>query len=413
MPKLIHMRRIGFLLVLVSLALGGGCQGKKGEASAPSEAGQVARGNVPEELRGLVVGRVGDQTVTLGDLQDKIAIQYASLLELEGLDDVKQKQQILNLYIEELCWNELGKKLGFDKTPRYEKTVEYARRYVLSDLVLKEYVGKRAEPPEEQILAYYEENQDKFAIPRRAITRHIMTQTREKAEEARQQLIATGGDWDKVAKQYSIEKTTGTRGGFVGAVTLDNDILGLGEVPEFNAKVLSMKEGEYSEPFQTSKGWHVAFVEEFRPKGTKPLEEVHKLIYDRLMRESAFAVRKAVMDSLQAALKVETYQDALDAYMMEVVSGEDLLRLARRTDEGPEKKIKLYEALLRRMPESPSCAEAQFMIGFVYAEELGDENAAREALQQVLEKYPDSELVSSARRLLDSLNSDSGAAGGD
>ena len=43
------------------------------------------------------------------------------------------------------------------------------------------------------------------------------------------------------------------------------------------------------------------------------------------------------------------------------------------------------------------------MIGFVYAEELKDESKARAALEQVIARYPQSELVDSARWMLENM----------
>jgi tetratricopeptide (TPR) repeat protein len=199
----------------------------------------------------------------------------------------------------------------------------------------------------------------------------------------------------------------------VGAVTADGNVLGLARTPEFNDRVMSMEVGEISEPFETDKGWHIAHVEERRPEMMKPLEEVREIIEKQFVRETAFETRQSILDSMKVALNYEKHQDALDTYMAEIISENDLLSQARRTDQDPEKKIKLYEALLRRMPESPSCPEAQFMIGFVYAEELGDEKAAREALERVLDDYPDTEMASAARRMIEGFGEGAGAVNQD
>jgi TolA-binding protein len=65
-----------------------------------------------------------------------------------------------------------------------------------------------------------------------------------------------------------------------------------------------------------------------------------------------------------------------------------------------------YEQLLRRFPDSDQADEAQFMIAFISEEYLLDFDRAREAYQRVIDKYPNSELATSARRLLPNVGRD-------
>jgi TolA-binding protein len=68
--------------------------------------------------------------------------------------------------------------------------------------------------------------------------------------------------------------------------------------------------------------------------------------------------------------------------------------------------ISRYEQLLRRFPDSDQADEAQFMIAFISEEYLLDFDRARQAYQLVIDKYPDSELAASARRLLPNVGRD-------
>lgn len=357
------------------------------------------------EFEDLVIGRVGEQPITIGDINDKIEIQYPQIKGLDGLDEVKQKEQILNVYIDELVCNTLGEALGLDEAWRYRTTVKYARRYALADLVLKEYVKGRAQPTDTDISRFYDEHSDEFKVDERVMASHIMTRTREEANNVYDKLKA-GADWDELCAEVSIDKRTAKRGGSLGAVTLENDIVGLGEAIRFKQVVLSMEVGEISEPFEGEGGWHVARVDERRPAGIRQLDEVYDAIKERLLRDVLVQTKNVILDSVRTAAGVEVYRDALDEYMMNVLSESELLAQARRTGQLPQKRIQFYEALLRRMPESASCAEAQFMIGFIYAEELGDTESARRALEIVLEKYPQSEVAASARRMLQGLGQD-------
>ena len=60
-----------------------------------------------------------------------------------------------------------------------------------------------------------------------------------------------------------------------------------------------------------------------------------------------------------------------------------------------EKAVEQYEKLLTLYPNNENAPLALFMIGFTYANELGNKDKARIAYKEFLEKYPDSELKAS------------------
>ncbi len=59
--------------------------------------------------------------------------------------------------------------------------------------------------------------------------------------------------------------------------------------------------------------------------------------------------------------------------------------------------IEHYQEVVKRFPNSNDAAQASFLIGFAYSNVLGDTVEARKAFEEFLQKYPESELVPSAR----------------
>lgn len=57
--------------------------------------------------------------------------------------------------------------------------------------------------------------------------------------------------------------------------------------------------------------------------------------------------------------------------------------------------IARYESLIKRFPDSRFCAQAQFMVAYIYDQDGKFENA-KVAYQKVIENYPESELVDDA-----------------
>jgi TolA-binding protein len=69
--------------------------------------------------------------------------------------------------------------------------------------------------------------------------------------------------------------------------------------------------------------------------------------------------------------------------------------------------IKTYERILKLYPESPHACRAQFLIGFVYSENLKKPDQAKEVYEKVIEMYPDCDLADDARFMLKLMVSDS------
>jgi len=86
-------------------------------------------------------------------------------------------------------------------------------------------------------------------------------------------------------------------------------------------------------------------------------------------------------------------------------SPEELFNLAQQAEneEDFEKAIDFYTMLLRKYPQNEHNYKAQFMIGFIYSEELHDQEKAKMAMQKVVDNYPDCDLADDARWMLEHM----------
>lgn len=86
-------------------------------------------------------------------------------------------------------------------------------------------------------------------------------------------------------------------------------------------------------------------------------------------------------------------------------SPEEMFSLAQQAEnEGNfEKAVDFYSMLLKKYPHNEHNYKAQFMIGFIYSEELKDYNKANAAMQSVVDNYPDCDLADDARWMLEHM----------
>lgn len=116
------------------------------------------------------------------------------------------------------------------------------------------------------IQTFYQGNQQQFSRDMAVHARHIVVESKEKAEELLAKLKA-GADFVQLAKESS-GGTSAQDGGDLGFIAKGQT------VPEFDAVIFNMKVGEISNVVQTQYGFHIIKVEEIRPAGIAPLDEV-------------------------------------------------------------------------------------------------------------------------------------------
>ena len=86
---------------------------------------------------------------------------------------------------------------------------------------------------------------------------HILVATQSEANDIKLKLQA-GADFAELAKQYSKDEGSKSNGGSLGRFVQGKF------VPEFEAKLSTMKKGDISDPVQTQFGWHVIRLEDKR-----------------------------------------------------------------------------------------------------------------------------------------------------
>jgi len=146
---------------------------------------------------------------------------------------------------------------------------------------VQEKVAGGAEPSDEEIQKYYDQNKEaQFTTPEQRCVRHILfnKDQKEKAEEVKQQL-ENGGDFAKLAKENSQDPGSAEKGGDLGC-------LGKGEtVPEFEKAAFEAEQGEIVGPIQTQFGYHLLEVTDIKSKQTRSLDDVESQIRSQLATE--------------------------------------------------------------------------------------------------------------------------------
>ncbi len=211
-----------------------------------------------------------------------------------------------------------------------EKREEYTNneaRYLQDDRIKLNYVTltlddivNEIELDEDEIEQAYEASKGQYSKPETRIASHILLGVPRSADEEKQNSVLVqaeeivtrinnGEDFAVLAEEFSEDPGSKRQGGDLG-------IIAKGQmVPEFEAAVYSMTQGQVSEPVKTEFGYHIIKLTALEEESIRPYEEVKAEVEvaekNRLARtqfsETAETFRTLVFeepDSLEAAASV-------------------------------------------------------------------------------------------------------------
>jgi peptidyl-prolyl cis-trans isomerase C len=297
-----------FVTVLLGVALlvSLGCEPAEPTANADSESKKIATfegGDVTQGELDEFAEQSGFGDMSKDDPQYQAAIQQI-MPQLVGIEITKAYAQEHNITVSdkevdqeiEKIKEQVGEQArssGQDLSDQkaYEQalkqnniTEDQLRKDIRENLPVQkvqEKVAGGAEPSDEEIQKYYDQNKEaQFTTPEQRCVRHILfnKDQKQKADEVKQQL-ENGGDFAKLAKQYSQDPGSAEKGGDLGC-------LGKGEtVPDFEEAAFGAEQGEIVGPVQTQFGYHLLEVTEIKPKQTRSLEDVESQIRSQLATE--------------------------------------------------------------------------------------------------------------------------------
>ena len=172
---------------------------------------------------------------------------------------------------------------------RYDQLAEFIREMELSRSLIEKQISPTIQVSDEEVKAFYEENPELFDAEAQVHARHIIfnatleadaqtvAEARARAEEARQRAMA-GEDFAELARELS-EGPTAPNGGDLGFFTQGQT------APAFSAAAFALDPGGISPVVRTPFGLHVIKVEEKRPAGRLPLDEVFDHIRNLLVQK--------------------------------------------------------------------------------------------------------------------------------
>ena len=349
-----------------------------------------------------VLVRLGGQTITVEDVRKRLEEIPESARQ--NFATPEGRQQLLERMVEERVWLITAQENGVADRPQVKQQLAQQRRDLLIRTYLNEVMSANAAPSDSEIRAYYEAHHSEYRTPASVSPRHIQTKTEAQARQVLK--LAQGGqDWAKLAQKYSEDTLTRAQGGALGTVTRDGLFPAIGRQPALAESAFALGTGKIGGPFKSDRGWHILKVDEVRTEGARPLETVRPMILRQLGNQRGQEFYRQVLEGARRKLGVTPDSAAIRGFVSEKRDARQMFKSAQELGP-PTERIAAYRALLEAYPDSEVSPQAQFMIGFIYSEELKSYDEAEKAFRELLRRYPTSELANSAQWMVDHMRSE-------
>jgi peptidyl-prolyl cis-trans isomerase C len=354
------------------------------------------------EYEKLVLGKVAGKDFTVADLENKLKYQYGKLGDIRTAQGIEDTRKIVDSAIDEMCWVTLGEKKGYQKEKQFKDTWELSRKFILADRTIEHEVRSKETPTDDEICRYYDEHPDEFKMPLRVQIAHVLVKSQNEALQVRARLLK-GEPVASLAKSVSIDEQTKNSGGMLGWMTATSGAGHLGNIPYLNTAAVALQKGEVSRPVEIPSGWSVMVALDRVEQRVMPYDDnVAEALRKKVQTKKHNQLFNDELEKLRKEYGAEIYKENFEKFAMSILPENELLVIAQR-DQDPDRRIRAYQEVMKRFSNGPNAAQAQFMIGFILADERKDYPAARQAFQAYIQKYPDTDLVASARWMLDNM----------
>jgi len=136
---------------------------------------------------------------------------------------------------------------------------------------------------------------------------------------------------------------------------------------------------------------------------------VRQVILRQLSSRRSQDFYKNMLDDARRSLNVRPDSAAIRDFVSQKKTAREQFNEAQALS-APEARIEAYRKLLVEHPTSDVSPQAQFMVGFIYSEELKNYDEAEKAFRELLRRYPKAELAASAQWMIDHMRSEEAPA---
>ncbi len=244
-------------------------------------------------------GTVNGEKISADEIAQTLGQQG---IEFSALNKEMQKR-VLDMVVDRKLLSQHASKTKIAESEDFKEKLELLKKELILNLWMEQEAKKIEDSiTDDEIKADYEKNKDAYKVPAQLKARHILVETEDEAKAIIKELEDSKdpkATFIKLAKEKSTGPS-GRDGGDLGWFSLDR------MVPEFSLAADKLKKGTFTkEPVKTQFGYHIIYLDDRKPAGTRKLEEVKDQIRAKLNREKFTAFMDETVKNLKKDAKIE------------------------------------------------------------------------------------------------------------
>ena len=297
---------------------------------------------------------------------------------------------------------------GFDQNEIIQEIVKQVNRNMMMRTVYNLLVVDAIDNSDENAQEFYDNNIEKFSTnPYRKIQTFGFT-SKDTAKKMRKLVKKYYKKNNEEALKQLIEEHSEykNKDGILDHIYKNDIIPGIGKDEVYSDMVWKTKPGKLSKTFENSKGIFIFFktLEDIIAIPT-PFEEIKGKVKSTMMKDLSKQLFDQTNKELQEKYHMKKYSDRLIVILTAEEyfnKAEDAQKRRRFTDA-----IFYYDEIIKHYQNNTDDYKAMFMKAFLYAEELKDKENAIKIFNELLGKFPTSDLHESAQFMISELEGNS------
>ncbi|MDJ0654109.1 MAG: peptidyl-prolyl cis-trans isomerase [Xanthomonadales bacterium] len=271
-----------------------------------------------------VLARMGDEVITIAEFQQEMARRGGQLPD--QFHSLEQKRELLDALVDYRRQLAAARAAGFHQDPEVLRVSDRAAISKFYDDEMEAALAK-ATVTDEDVQAWYQSNQDDYAIPARYRVALILlpspgddspqawTRLRDLAAEIQDRVPDLGPDvrhFGDLAREFSAHRASRYNGGAVAWLVQHPGKRHPWDPAVVEAAFALSSPGELAPPVETADGIFLLRLMALEPARPRPFEKVADGIRYHLERTRRHQAKEALLARLTQNSKVEIYDDRLE-----------------------------------------------------------------------------------------------------
>jgi len=261
---------------------------------------------IGKNSEGLVIAKVNNQKIYRSEVERKIAAVFSSQgnqVELPSLESLPE--EIIETFIKEVYFDKelvlRAKKIKILKQEKIQAALKDSETKIITNAYIDSILQDKI--TDEKISDKYAELSNEMLGKKEFLISHIVVKNKEEANKIYKELTDKKSKkqpkFSDLAKKYSVDKDSSSKGGSLGYLIEDNIIKEIVDI------LPSLKKLEISKPVQTKFGWHIIKIDDIKESKPLAFEAVKESIKEQIIRSQTTEIYNDVFKDVKIEIFVK------------------------------------------------------------------------------------------------------------